>query len=279
MMHYHHLPVHDRELIMRAFWAAILALGGLWILLRPNAQSWLSGAGCYFRTPDDLTPDQVSRLDRTLEARRQAETAPQPWHRWLGILALAAAVAQIVPAVPYAIPYAVFCLGLAGSRWLSYSSMHRATQRRAAALVRRSPMEAFQPFLMLGVGAALASVVLMAWVAPLRVPVAAVAIATGLLIWIMWQIASSRALLFGNDPKMEYAVDRRIREGRVMNLALLACAPAFVLVAPSSPLVPEVYRSLTDAAFWLAAAAFFATAASIYILSRRATAEFERAVA
>jgi hypothetical protein len=279
MMHYHHLPVHDRELIMRVFWAALLALGGVWILLRPNAQLWLSGAGCYFRTPDDLTPDQVSRLDRTLEARRQAEASPQPWRRWLGILALVAAAAQLVPEVPYAIPYAVFCLGLAASSWLSYSSMHRATQRRAAALVRRSPFEAFQPFLVAGVGAALASILLMAWVAPLRVPVVVVALATALLIWIMWQIASSRALLFGNDPKMEYAVDRRVREGRVMNLALLACAPAFVLIAPSSPLVPEAYRSFTDAAFWLAAAAFFATGASIYILSRRATAEFERALA
>jgi hypothetical protein len=278
MMHYHHLPLQDRELIMRVFWAALLALGGLWILWRPNAP-WLSGAGCYLCAPDDLTPDQLSRLDRALKARRQAEATPQPWRRWLGVLALVLAVAQLIPAVPYAIPYALFCLGLAASRWLSYSAIRRATQRRAAALVRRSPFESFQPFLIAGVGGALASVVLMAWVVPLRIPVIAVAVATGLLIWIMWQIASSRALLFGDDPKMEYAVDRRIREGRVMDLALLACAPAFVLVAPSSPLVPEAYRGFTDVAFWLSAVAFFATCASIYILSRRSTAEFERAVA
>src|SRR5580698_6861066 len=98
MMHYHHVPLHDRELIMRVFWAALLALGGLWILWRPNALG-LSGAGRYLCAPDDLTPDQLSRLDRALKARRQAEATPQPWRRWLGVLALVLAVAQLIPAV------------------------------------------------------------------------------------------------------------------------------------------------------------------------------------
>jgi hypothetical protein len=278
-MFMHHLPLHDRELIMRVFWASLLALAGVAILVRPNLLLWLSGTSCCFRAPNDLSPDQATRLSKTLEARRQAEATPQPWQRWLGILALVLAVAQVIPAVPYAIPYAVFCLGLATCRLLSYSAIRRATQRRVAPLVRRSPLEAFQPFLVLTVAVALASVLLMGWVAPLRPAVIVVALATALLIWIAWQIASGRVLLFGDDPKMEYAVDRRVREGRVMNLALLACAPAFVLAAPSSPLVPEAYRSVTDAAFWLTGAAFFATLIGIYILSRRSTAEFERAVA
>src|ERR1700678_943930 len=166
-MFMHHLPLHDRELIMRVFWASLLALVGVAILVRPNLLLWLSGTGCYFRAPDDLSPDQVTRLSKTLEARRQAETTPQPWQRWLGILALVLAVAQVVPAVPYAIPYAVFCLGLAACQLLSYSAIRRATQRRVAPLVRRSPLEAFQPFLVLTVAVALASVLLMGWVAPL----------------------------------------------------------------------------------------------------------------
>ncbi|HEY3675432.1 MAG TPA: hypothetical protein VGK84_05530 [Candidatus Tumulicola sp.] len=277
-MSLHLLPLHERELIMRAFWATLLAIAGLAMLLRPNVCLWLTGVGD-FCAPDNLSPDLASRLQRTLEARRQAEATPQAWKRWLGVLALVAAAAQLVPEVPYAVPYAVLCLGIAGSRLLSYSAIRRATQRRVAPLVPRSPLDAFQPFLVAGVAGAMASIVIMAWVTPLLPAVIVVAIATATLIWVAWQIAAGRALLVGDDPEMAYAVDRRVRERRVMNLALLATLPAFVLIAPSSPLVPEAYRGFTDAAFWITATAFFATLIAIYICSRRSTAEFERSIA
>jgi hypothetical protein len=116
-------------------------------------------------------------------------------------------------------------------------------------------------------------------VSQLRPAVLVVAIATAVLGWIAWQIASGRALLFGQDPKMEYAVDERVREGRVMDLALLACAPALALAAPSSALIPSAYHTLGDLAWWLTLAAFIGAALAVYLMRRSAAGKFERDIA
>ncbi|HEY1680061.1 MAG TPA: hypothetical protein VGF98_00275 [Candidatus Tumulicola sp.] len=265
-------------MLLRLIWAALLAGAGIAILVRRSLGWWGAGATCFFRTPEGLTPDQVARLERTLAARRAAEGSAVPWRRSVGILAILLAIVELIPAVPFAIPYALFCLGLAASELICFSGMRRAVHRRAAALVPRSPLQAIPPFLYLTVGAAFTGVVLASpGMHPLVVIV--IAVATAILAWIAWQIAAGRALLLGDDPKMEYAVDERLRVLRVTNMATLACAPATALVASSIPFVADSYRRSSDVASWIAEAALLAAVLGAFVIARRSAVKFERDIA
>jgi hypothetical protein len=272
----HLLHLHSPEPLVRIVWAVAVLLAGFVMLSQPE---FGCGTYCRFDDREGFSAEQSSRLDRALSARRDAERPRYNWRKAVGILAVIAAMLELVPAIPYAIPYAALCLGLAASEMVCYVGMRRAAQRRAAALVRRSPLQTFPPLLMVAVAATFVGVLLVSATPALRAAGLVVAIATMILIWIAWQIAASRALLIGDDPKMEYAIDQRLRASRVANLIALACAPAVALVGSSLTFVPPGYQTINTAAFVLVYAAFVVVAIALVRTGRRSTAEFERAIA
>jgi len=61
---------------------------------------------------------------------------------------------------------------------------------------------------------------------------------------VAWRIAGSQAVLFGDDPQVEYAVDERLRIKRVTAAVALGCAPAVVLVGLSQAWITPGYELL-----------------------------------
>jgi hypothetical protein len=237
------------------------------------------GTYCRFDRDERYTPEQFRRLDDALSARREAERQRYNWRKGVGVFAVVAALLELVPVIPYAVPYAALCLALAASELVCYVGMRRATQRRAAALVPRSPLQTFSPLLLGAVSATFVGVLMMTPVPALRVASVVVAVATLVLVWIAWQIASSRALLVGDDPKVAYAIDQRLRTSRVASLVALACAPAVALVGSSLPSVPDAYRLIDDVAFVLIYAAFVVVAIALVRIGRDSAAKFGRDLA
>jgi hypothetical protein len=270
------LHLQSPETLARIVWAvAVLAAGAVMIRRREFG----CYAYCSFGSDAEFSAEQSSRISRTLSARRQVEAPVRPWRIAVGVLAVLAAVLELVPAIPYAIPYTVFCLGFASSQLICYAGMRRASQRRAAALIPRSPQQVLPPFLVAAVGATLIGVLLVAPVPALRVAALVAVVSTLILLWIAWQIASSRALLVGEDPKIEYAVDERLRASRVANLAALACAPAVALVGSSLALVPDDYGFLGSAALAITFAAWVLVMIAVVRSARSSAAKFGRDIA
>ncbi|MGC1380882.1 MAG: hypothetical protein WA814_07645, partial [Candidatus Baltobacteraceae bacterium] len=83
---------------------------------------------------------------------------------------------------------------------------------------------------------------------------------------IAWRIAGAPALLLGDDPQIEYAVDERVRASRATSIALLACAPALVFAAMATHPPHAVYA---DAAWWIIVAAFIVTGVQAVLPLRR----------
>ena len=52
----------------------------------------------------------AKRLVRVVEAREDAEGISAAYGRWVGVAALVFAALEMVRAVPYIVPYALFCL-------------------------------------------------------------------------------------------------------------------------------------------------------------------------
>ena len=114
--------------------------------------------------------------------------------------------------------------------------------------------------------AALAATLILAVNPEFRLGASLVAAATLLLGITAWRIATAPSLLLGQDPQVEYAVDRRLREGRATGTAVLACAPVvlFAAFAATSDLAYATFAQ--DLAF---AAMFVALIANIVPLTRR----------
>jgi Kef-type K+ transport system membrane component KefB len=94
---------------------------------------------------------------------------------------------------------------------------------------------------------------------PERLSALAVAAATTILGIIAWRIAVAPALLLGDDPAFECAVDERIRIGRARSTAVLACAAPAVLVSFAVLTLPASYRLYQEIAPIVLAAAFVVT--------------------
>jgi len=60
------------------------------------------------------------------------------------------------------------------------------------------------------------------------------------LVAIAWRIAIAPAVLFGSDPQVEYAVDKRVRFCRATGLLALACAPPTVFAALAWAQLPSL---------------------------------------
>lgn len=246
--------MHHNELAARIWTAFVLAALGAFQFFKPEA--FYSCSAFFRRARARLSPEQTERLQRVLDARRDVEgVSPNP-SRYAGLLGIAMAGLELIPAVPFAIPYAIFCLAGAFGMLASYLHVRRATERRAAPLVPRSPFDALSPVLVVALAVSFAGVALFASYPEFRAGTIGVAASMLILIWIAWRIAGSQAVLFGNDPQLEYAVDERLRRSRVTGTASLACAPAVVLVGTAVLWVPQEYQSIGIVAVVLTYASF-----------------------
>ena len=123
--------------------------------------------------------------------------------------------------------------------------------------MRRSPFEALPPALIGAfAGCFLGVLAVAAIAAPYRAGSIAVAASMLVLAWIAWRIAGSQAVMFGEDPQLEYAVDERLRVSRASATVALACAPAVVLVGWSVIAVPAGYENFGNAAMVVTYASF-----------------------
>lgn len=222
------------EQVARIFIAFMQALLGVLQLASPGC---FSGTGMYFRgARESLTPQERDRLEHVLEARRQVEGDTYAATRWSGIFAIAVAPLVLIPAVPYVLPYAASCLVLAFATLVAYVQLRRATARRVAPLMRRSALSAFSPIGLAGAAVCLAGAIVFATLPEFRLAAIAIVVASLALCAIAWRVAVAPAILFGDDPQLEYAVDEHVRFCRTTGLIALACAPAaaFVFVAGAS---------------------------------------------
>ncbi len=232
--------MHNVELWGRLLTAFILAGLGIWQIAFPKR---FCGANMFFRRGfGNLTPEQSERLRRVLDARCDAEGISLLPTRYTGFLGIAMAALEFVPGMPYVIPYALYCLIGALTILASYLRVRRATERRTAPLVRRSPFDALPPILIGAFLGCFLGVLAIIAIQPNRAASIAVAVSMLILAWIAWRVASSQAVMFGEDPQLEYAVDERLRVSRATGTVALACAPAVILVGWSVITVPANYE-------------------------------------
>jgi hypothetical protein len=188
----------------------------------------------YFKgTRRALTQEQGTRLGRVLEAREEAEGATNAYARWSGLFTIAMSGIVVIPAVPFALPYALSCLAIAVSLLLSYFHIRRVSERRVAPLAPRSPLTTFSLPLLVCAAISLCGTLAYAAIPDLRAGALLVAFSVAVFVAIAWRVAGAPALLFGQDPQLEYKVDEHLRVSRSGNILALASAPAmfFVIVA------------------------------------------------
>jgi hypothetical protein len=219
--------MHSADFGGRVWMAVIMSALGILQIVFPNRFCGGMLSGPVF---GKLTPDQSERLRRVLEARSDAEGVSLTPTRYTGLLGIAMSALEFIPSIPFVIPYAVYCLAGALVLLASYLHIRRATERRTAPLVRRSPFDALPPLIIAAFAGCFAGVLAVATFEPYRAGSIAVAASMLVLAWIAWRIASSQAVMFGDDPQLEYAVDERLRVSRAIRTVTLACAPAVILV-------------------------------------------------
>ncbi len=241
----------------RLVMAAAVFVAGLWAFLSPD---YFWGVTQYCKCAAyDLSADQRERLSRALIARQDAEGISRRYGRWFGLCGIAIAALTLIPAVPFIVPYVVFSLGMACMKLLGYLQFRRATDRRVAPLVRRSPLVALPPGAIAAMFFCFAATLTFALYPPLRLGAIAGALATLVLGAIAWRIAGAPALLLGDDPQVEYVIDERVRTGRATSIALLACAPALVFAAMATRVggAQDLYAQV---AWWVIVGAFIIAA-------------------
>ncbi len=228
-----------------------------------------AGVAGYFMRWAKVPADERERFDRVVDAREEAEGISANYGRLLGAIAIALAALETVRAVPFIVPYAVFCLAGATLTMLAYLQFRRAVERRVAPLVRRSPFTAFPPLIIAAVACSFFVALALAAYPPERLGALAVAASTLVLGVIAWRVANAPAMLLGIDPQLEYAVDERVRICRARTVANLACAPVFVTVVLVGPTLPAQYATFGNVATAIVAAAFVVTLAASFIPLRR----------
>jgi hypothetical protein len=218
--------------VARIFTACVLVLMGIAQIAAPGC-FW--GIGIYFKgARASFSPEQRERLNRVLDARRNAEGDTEMYSRYVGVFTILIAPLSVLPAMPYAVPYALACLALATAMVFAYLNFRRATERRVAPLVRRSPWSSLPPFVVAATVVCVAGSAAFGVFPQFRLAAIGVTLAAIVLCAIAWRVALAPAILFGDDPQLEYLVDERVRFCRATGLLSLACAPPTVLVGLAS---------------------------------------------
>jgi hypothetical protein len=225
---------YDHYVIARIFTAFVLLFLGIFQIVSPRC-FW--GLSMYFKgvwrlaMPSGAPSPEQERLKRVLAARERAEGDSVTSLRYAGVFTIAMAGLVLFPAVPFVLPYALSCLGMAAAIMVSYLHFRRATQRRVAPLVRRSVWASLPPLAMLATAVCLFGTASFAVYPQFRVGVLIVVVAAIALLGVAWRVATAPAILFGDDSQVEYLVDEHLRFCRAMSFVALACAPPTVLVS------------------------------------------------
>lgn len=255
------------ELITRWAMAFAMVVVGIAALVMPRCFAGV--AGYFTRWAGPVAEGQRERLDRVVVAREQAEGISNVYGRVLGIVAILLAGLEVFRSIPYVLPYALFCLAAATVMLLAYLQFHRATQRRVAPLVRRSPFTALPPYDIAAMACSFGVAVRLAAYPPVRYDAIIVAASALVLAFIAWRVAVAPAILVGTDPQWEYAVDERVRIGRARSISNLACAPSFALMALTQPTLPQAYALFGTIGMTVASVAFVVSLAASLIPLRR----------
>jgi hypothetical protein len=242
----------QRLIELRYFTAFVLIGMGVFQVFWPDR---FHCRNVYFKgTRRGLSQDDSRRLGRVLEAREAAEDPTNSYARWSGVFTMLMGGAELVASVPFAVPYALSCLAISLSLLLSYFRIRRASERRVAPLAPRSSLSALPAFLLGCAGVCLFGAAAYAVIPELRVGALLVALSIAFLVAIAWRVAGAPALLFGQDPQLEYKVDEHLRVSRSGNILALACAPAMFFVCIADVWAPELWpvKFAVIAAFVLA---------------------------
>jgi hypothetical protein len=226
---------HDQ--LARIVTAGALVFLGIMQIVRPGC-FW--GMSMYFKgARAAFNPGQRERLARVLAARQDAEGNTDVYSRYVGGLTILLAPLALLPAVPYVLPYALSCVAMAVAVLFAYLRFRRATERRVAPLVRRSPWASLSPIAIAATAVCMVGAAVFAAYPEFRLGVIIVIVSALVLLVIAWRVAVAPAILFGDDSQLEYLVDEHVRFCRATNLVALACAPPTVLVALAVATLPS----------------------------------------
>ena len=263
------MPEHaaHAEIVTRWSMAAAMVVVGAAAIAMPRCFAGVAG---YFTRWGRALPDsELSRLEHVVKAREEAEGLSSAYGRLLGVAAMLLAGLEAFRAIPYVLPYALFCLATAAIMLLAYLQFRRAAERRVAPLVRRSPFTVLPPLVIAAMACSFAASLALAAFPPHRFGALIVAASTLMLAFMAWRVAVAPAILIGSDPQWEYAVDERVRIGRARSIANLACAQGFVLIVLAQPTLPQAYALFGTVAVVVASAAFVVSLAASLIPLRR----------
>ena len=225
---------HDQ--LARDWVAIVLVALGVFQLRSPGC---FEGIRKYFRGAwAALSNAQSERLRSVIEARSCAEGAGSA--RYAGVFTIAMGLLELWPAMPLIMPYAASCLATAYATWMAYQKFRRSTELRFAPLVHRTPLEALPPVAIVSVAFCLIGTAAFASIPQFRVAAALVVVSMLVLVAIAWRIAVAPAVIFGTDPQVEYAVDKRVRFCRATGLIALACGPAMVFAGLAWAQLPSL---------------------------------------
>jgi hypothetical protein len=223
--------------VMRPAMSMPLIVMGVAMLLRPD--EWSGDLSPYFRSPAaKMPPFDRLRLTRVIVARENAEGIRNGYGRYYGITAIVLGGVALLPTVPLIVPYLLLCLGFAVITLFAYARFSRATQRRAAPLVRRSALGVVSPFVAASVAFSLGITLTLLIYPHLRLGASIVVASMLILAFVAWRVAGAPALLLGADLEFESLVDERLRTARANSAASLACFPAYLFLALERGSVP-----------------------------------------
>lgn len=228
--------------IMRAF--AIAAMIGVAALILSSRNVFGEVAGYFTRVTGRLSWMEKVRLQRVIEARQEVETVPVPYARTFAGIAVGLAALELLPAVPFVVPFATMSVALAFAMLGGYVLFCRRWKPRAAALVRRSVLTALPAPVLGALSGSFFITVALAIISGQRFAGIAVALTVLVMAFIAWRIAVAPTLMLGLDPEWEYAVDERLRVGRARAIVMLACVVAGLFASEVSPTIAAGHAAL-----------------------------------
>lgn len=252
----------------RMFLAFAIAATSIAAIIWPDYFFGVMGFFC--RAARRLARSEKERLERALIARQDAEgVSSRANGGYFAVAGLAAAALEFLPGMPVAVPYALFCLALAFAMFFAYLQFRRATERRFAPLVRRSVLAALPLPVIVAMGCCFVGELTFATYPRERLGATVIALATAILATTAWRLAVAPALLLGADPQVEYVIDERLRKGRALSIALLACGVGMLVVSFGSSHIPDEYSYLYIAELLVSYAALVPGVSCLLVLRQR----------
>jgi hypothetical protein len=252
----------------RVFLAFAIAAMGIGAIARPDYFFGVTGFFC--GAAKRLPASEKERLERALVARQGAERISSRANGgYFAAAALATAVLELLPGIPPAVPYALFSLALAFITLLAYLQFRRANDRRFAPLVRRSVLASLPLPVIIAMGCTFVGELAFAMYPRERLGAIVIAFATAILATTAWRVAIAPALLLGSDPQVEYVVDERLRKGRALSIAILACGVGSLFVSYGILGIPDQYGYLRVAELVVSYATLVPLTSNLLVLRQR----------